>query len=106
MDREDVGVAFQSLNGEEVENIGYVVPVTVVEHFLEDIRRNNGRYTGFCALGIHYCTLENESFRRFLGMAADGCWSGGSQGAGAEAKRAALEPQPRKNARTPPTMNA
>ena len=100
MDREVVGVAFQSLNGEEVENIGYVVPVTVVEHFLEDIRRNNGRYTGFCALGIHYCTLENESFRRFLGMAADGCWSGGSEGAGAEAKRAASGPQPRKNART------
>ena len=68
LDQEVVGVAFQSLNSDEVENIGYVVPVTVVEHFLEDIRRNSGRYTGFCALGIHFCTLENDSFRGYLGM--------------------------------------
>ena len=67
MDREVVGVAFQSLNGEEVENIGYVVPVTVVEHFLEDIRRNNGRYTG---LRSGFTTALSNNIRHFLAVAA------------------------------------
>ena len=61
-----VGVAFQSLT--EAENIGYVVPVPVVQHFLEDARRNHGRYTGFCSLGTRLNLLENESFRKSLGM--------------------------------------
>ena len=68
MDRES-RCRLQSLNGEEVENIGYVVPVTVVG-IPEDIRRKTMCYTGFCALG--FTALENESFRRFLGT-ADGC---------------------------------
>lgn len=40
-----VGVAFQSLPAEDAENIGYVVPVDVVKHFLEDVERH-GSYTG------------------------------------------------------------
>jgi hypothetical protein len=60
-----VGVAFQSL--ESAENIGYVVPVTVVQHFLEDIRRH-GRYTGFCSMGARLAHLENSVFRKSLGM--------------------------------------
>jgi hypothetical protein len=62
---EVVGVAFQGLD--EVENCGYVVPVSVVRHFLEDVRRNNG-YTGFCQLGISIIFLENQSFRTYLKM--------------------------------------
>ena len=58
-----VGVAFQSLD--EAENIGYVVPVTVVLHFLEDIRRH-GKYTGTTCLGIRFAKLENESMRKYL----------------------------------------
>jgi len=58
-----VGVAFQSL--EQAENIGYVVPVTVVLHFLEDIRRH-GRYSGVTCLGIRFAKLENESMRSYL----------------------------------------
>lgn len=65
---ECVGVAFQSLDGSDVENIGYVVPVTVVRHFLEDVQRN-GRYTGWCSLGgVGFQLLENGNFRDFLGM--------------------------------------
>jgi S1-C subfamily serine protease len=60
-----VGVAFQSL--ESAENIGYVVPVTVVQHFLEDIRRH-GRYTGFCSMGARLAYLENGVFRKSLDM--------------------------------------
>ena len=58
-----VGVAFQSL--EQAENIGYVVPVTVVMHFLEDIRRH-GKFSGVTCLGIRYARLENESMRKYL----------------------------------------
>eukprot|EP00956_Cyclotella_meneghiniana_P012657 scaffold18012_cov53-Cyclotella_meneghiniana.AAC.4 len=58
-----VGVAFQGLD--EAENCGYVVPVSVVRHFLEDVRRNNG-YTGFCQLGTSIIFLENEAFRKYL----------------------------------------
>jgi S1-C subfamily serine protease len=42
-----VGVAFQSLEGDDVENIGYVVPVNVLQHFLEDVDRH-GEYYCYC----------------------------------------------------------
>ncbi|CAJ1970002.1 unnamed protein product [Cylindrotheca closterium] len=58
-----VGVAFQSLD--QAENIGYVVPVTIVQHVLEDVRRN-GKYTGFCRLGTQSAYLENPSIREYL----------------------------------------
>lgn len=44
-DDEVVGVAFQTLSAHDTENIGYVIPVDVVLHFLEDISRH-GAYTG------------------------------------------------------------
>ncbi|KAL3931573.1 MAG: hypothetical protein SGBAC_011244 [Bacillariaceae sp.] len=64
-DGQIVGVAFQSL--EQAENIGYVVPVTVVQHVLEDVRRN-GKYTGFCRLGTRFVYLENPSMREYLNL--------------------------------------
>ena len=60
-----VGVAFQSLD--DAENIGYVIPVTVVQHFLEDIRRNHGNYwSGITSVGITYKRLENPTLRKYL----------------------------------------
>lgn len=69
VDEEDkvVGAAFQSLSNEEVENIGYVVPVNVIHHFLEDVERH-GRYTGVCGLGVRLQALENEALRQYYGM--------------------------------------
>ena len=61
-----VGVAFQGIDEESVENVGYVVPSSVVLHFLEDVRRNKGEYKGFCSLGIEASLLENGIFRKFL----------------------------------------
>jgi len=74
---EVVGVAFQTLG--EGENIGYVVPVTVVYHFLEDARRRKERIMidgdkyegGFCGLGIRYELLENRALRKSLGMGVE-----------------------------------
>ncbi|CAB1117253.1 unnamed protein product [Ectocarpus sp. CCAP 1310/34] len=67
-DGEVVGVAFQSLDGSDVENIGYVVPVNVLEHFLEDVRRHDGRYLGFPRLGITHQHLESPALRGSLRM--------------------------------------
>ena len=43
-----VGVAFQSHSG--AENTGYIIPSTVVEHFLIDIK--DGKYDGYPQLGL------------------------------------------------------
>lgn len=37
----------QSLKGADAENIGYIIPTTVICHFLSDYERN-GKYTGQC----------------------------------------------------------
>ncbi|KAG5190607.1 trypsin-like cysteine/serine peptidase domain-containing protein [Tribonema minus] len=65
---EVVGVAFQSLEGDDVENIGYVVPVNVLQHFLEDVRRHGGAYTGFPRLGAGLQFLESPTLRASLRM--------------------------------------
>jgi hypothetical protein len=41
---EVVGIAFQCLTSGE--NIGYIIPTPVIEHFLTDLSRNSGKYTG------------------------------------------------------------
>lgn len=40
-----VGIAFQSLKHEDVENIGYVIPTPVIVHFIRDYEKN-GAYAG------------------------------------------------------------
>ncbi|GLC35506.1 Protease Do-like 9 [Pleodorina starrii] len=67
---ECVGIAFQSLKHEDAENIGYIIPTPVIEHFLSDYERH-GRYTGFPCLGIEWQKLENPDLRTALKMQAD-----------------------------------
>ncbi|KAF2314949.1 hypothetical protein GH714_037280 [Hevea brasiliensis] len=62
---ECIGVAFQVYRSEEAENIGYVIPTTVVSHFLDDYERN-GKYTGFPCLGVLLQKLENPALRACL----------------------------------------
>ncbi|KAF6136573.1 hypothetical protein GIB67_016029 [Kingdonia uniflora] len=62
---ECIGVAFQVLRSEDAENIGYVIPTTVVSHFLNDYERN-GKYTGFPCLGVLLQKLENPALRACL----------------------------------------
>lgn len=62
-----VGIAFQGLR--EAENIGYMIPTTVIRHFLDDIE--DGRYDGFGSLGVFlFAGLHNESFRDYLAVPA------------------------------------
>lgn len=62
---ECIGVAFQVYRSEDAENIGYVIPTTVVSHFLTDYEKN-GKYTGFPCLGVLLQKLENPVLRECL----------------------------------------
>ncbi|OWM78040.1 hypothetical protein CDL15_Pgr018609 [Punica granatum] len=62
---ECIGVAFQVYRSDDAENIGYVIPTTVVSHFLSDYERN-GKYTGFPCLGVLLQKLENPALRACL----------------------------------------
>ncbi|GBG79801.1 hypothetical protein CBR_g30063 [Chara braunii] len=67
MEDKVVGVAFQNLLG--AENIGYIIPVSIIQHFLEDVEQR-GRYMGFCTLGLTCQSMENEQLRQHLNMAS------------------------------------
>lgn len=61
------GVAFQSLKHEDAENVGYIIPTPVVQHFINDYERN-GCYTGFPTVGIEWQKLESLDLRLALKM--------------------------------------
>ncbi|XP_066370923.1 protease Do-like 9 [Miscanthus floridulus] len=65
-----VGIAFQSLKHEDAENIGYVIPTPVINHFIEDYKKS-GEYTGFPILGIEWQKMENPDLRKAMGMKAN-----------------------------------
>jgi S1-C subfamily serine protease len=61
---EVVGVAFQGQMFSQ--NIGYMIPPSVIHHFLEDTE--DGKYEGYPELGIYSEKLENDALRAFLGV--------------------------------------
>lgn len=63
-----VGVAFETLD--DAENIGYLIPVPVIKHFLMDIERF-GSYKGFCTLGLSWQAMDNPTMRDAFGMPND-----------------------------------
>ncbi len=62
-----VGIAFQNISTEQ--NIGYMVPSTVVSHFLEDIK--DGKFDGFPDVDMDVNTMENPDMRKWAGMKDD-----------------------------------
>ena len=62
-DDEIVGVSFQAAYG---ENIGYMVSVPVINHFLEDIK--DGKYDGIPSLGASWQKIENPDMRLYYKM--------------------------------------
>ena len=58
------GVAFAGLNS--ADNIGYFIPVNILNNFLEDIK--DGKYDGSPLLGVEWSELESPSHRRMLGI--------------------------------------
>jgi len=63
-----VGLAFQGIR--QAENIGYMIPTTVIRHFLLDIEE--GKYDGFGSLGvILYPGLHSASYKDYLKVPPD-----------------------------------
>ncbi|CDO63850.1 serine protease, putative [Plasmodium reichenowi] len=60
-----VGICFQSYKVSN--NISYIIPSTIISHFLLDIHKNK-EYTGYAFLGVKYEPLENPSLREALGL--------------------------------------
>jgi S1-C subfamily serine protease len=62
-----VGIAMQVIFLSQ--NIAYMVPTPVIEHFLADVA--DGRYDGYPSLGIRHEKMENADLRRGHGVPAD-----------------------------------
>lgn len=56
-----VGVVMQVI--QKSQNIGYLVPVSMVRHFLEDMK--DGKYDGFADLGLTTQNMENPTLRHY-----------------------------------------
>lgn len=56
-----VGIVIQALISERSENIGYMAPAPVIDHFLDDIK--DGSYEGFPVLGIMAQIAQNPDLR-------------------------------------------
>jgi len=81
-----VGVAFQGYSGDVAQNVGYMIPVPVIDRFLKDI--SGGHYDGYMDLSVATFPLQNPAMRRALGLpdndrgvmvstvAAEGCSDG------------------------------
>jgi S1-C subfamily serine protease len=69
VDMKVVGVCFETLLN--AENIGYIIPIPVVKHFLEDVERNKGACSGFCDIGIQIQLMESDHIRKAMGMSAE-----------------------------------
>jgi hypothetical protein len=59
-----VGVVMQMQK--DAQSIGYMVPVPLVKHFLEDLK--DGRYDGYPESGLVLQRLDNPGLRRLIGM--------------------------------------
>ncbi|GAB2277133.1 Protease Do-like 10, mitochondrial [Dionaea muscipula] len=59
------GVAFQNLSG--AENIGYIIPVPVIKHFISGVE-DIGKYIGFCSIGLSCQSMENVQLREHFQM--------------------------------------
>ncbi|HWB60660.1 MAG TPA: trypsin-like peptidase domain-containing protein [Chthoniobacteraceae bacterium] len=65
-----VGVAFQGYGGDVAQNIGYMIPTSVVLRFLKDIE--SGTYNRYMDLSVTTFDLKNPAMRKALGLKPDG----------------------------------
>jgi len=67
LDGKVVGVVMQHLSS--ADNIGYMVPAPLVEHFLTDV--SDGRYDGMPDLGMRTGNMENPDMKRKYGLSEE-----------------------------------
>ena len=65
-----IGVAFQGFSGDVAQNVGYMIPVSVIQRFLKDIE--DGHYDRYMDLSITTFPLLNPAQRKALGLENDG----------------------------------
>jgi S1-C subfamily serine protease len=65
-----VGVAFQGYSGNVAQNVGYMIPVPVIQRFLKDVE--DGKYDHYVDLAISDFPIENPAQRKALGLGEDG----------------------------------
>lgn len=65
-----VGVAFQGYSGRVAQNVGYIIPVPVIQRFLKDVE--DGRYDHYVDLSVDDFSIENPAQVKALGLADDG----------------------------------
>ncbi|CAF0726582.1 unnamed protein product [Adineta steineri] len=63
-----VGMAFQGQS--QAQSIGYIIPVSVIKHVLDDIELHN-KYTAFPRMRFYYQPMENLSYREYLKLNKD-----------------------------------
>ena len=61
-----VGVAFQGYRGDVAQDVGYMIPVPVIERFLQDVA--DGEYDGYVDLCIRVFPLLNKAYRRAVDL--------------------------------------
>jgi len=64
-----VGVAFQGLDGNDAQNVGYIIPTTTALNFLAAIEHEDDgtcKYKGVQELPFRWANLQNKSLRKFL----------------------------------------
>lgn len=61
-----IGIAFQGIAASQ--NIGYTIPLPVIDHFLKDIE--DGVYDGYPEMGAEHLSTENPALRASLGLPA------------------------------------
>ncbi len=59
-----VGIAMQVF--QTGQNIGYMIPIPVIDHFFKDLE--DGNYEGFPLLGIDFSNTENAALREYYGI--------------------------------------
>jgi len=62
-----VGVVMQGIT--QSQNIGYMVPVDVIQHFLKDVE--DGKYDGFPKLGVMIDNIENPTLKKYYHLGED-----------------------------------
>jgi len=65
-----VGVAFQGYSGAVAQNVGYMIPVPVINRFLKDVE--DGSYDHYMDMAISDFPIENPAQIKALGLEDDG----------------------------------
>lgn len=65
-----VGVAFQGFSGSVAQNVGYMIPMPVIERFLKDVE--DGKYDHYVDLAVSDFPVENAAQRKALRLPNDG----------------------------------